>query len=51
MSENGLVDFFYKRVISNHKWTDIPDKWKDEVLNKLISNGYILNEDGTIELK
>ena len=30
------------------KWTDIPKKWQEEVKKKLVEDGYILNEDGTV---
>ena len=35
-------------ISGTKKWTDIPKKWQEEVKKKLVEDGYILNEDGTV---
>lgn len=44
-----MVDWYAYRVIKRtKKWIDIPKKWQEEVKKKLVEDGYILNEDGTV---
>ena len=44
-----MVDWYAYRVIKGtKKWTDIPKKWQEEVKKKLVEDGYILNDDGTV---
>ena len=44
-----MVNFYVYRVKHGKKlWTEIRDLWLDDVKAKLIEEGYILNEDGTV---
>lgn len=45
-----MVKFFEERVINGlKKWTDVPELWNKKVIEKLQKDGYVLNEDGTVE--
>lgn len=45
-----MVKFYEERVINGlKKWTDVPELWNAKVIKKLKEDGYILNEDGTVE--
>ena len=44
-----MIDFFVYRIKNGlKKWIDVPPLWLDQVKEKLISEGYIINEDGTV---
>ena len=44
-----MINFYVYRVTHGKKlWTEIRDLWLDDVKAKLIEEGYILNEDGTV---
>lgn len=44
-----MVKFFAERVINGlKKWTDVPELWNQAVKDELISQGYLLNNDGTV---
>lgn len=44
-----MVDFYVNRVKNGlKKWTDVPALWNQKVQDKLIEEGYTLNEDGTV---
>lgn len=46
-----MVNFYVKRIKANKMlWTDVPSKWFEDVKDALESEGYILNDDGTISL-
>lgn len=46
-----MISFYAYRVINGLKrWTDIPTLWQEKVKLKLINDGYILNDDGTVTL-
>ena len=45
-----MVKFFEERVINGlKKWMDVPELWNAKVIKKLKEDGYVLNEDGTVE--
>ena len=47
-----MIDYFVYRVIHNmKKWHTIPKLWKQDAMDELESEGYILNEDGTVTKK
>ena len=44
-----MVRFYVSRVKHGKKlWTEIRDLWRDDVKEKLIKEGYTLNNDGTV---
>ena len=44
-----MVRFYVSRVKHGKKlWTEIRDLWRDDVKAKLIKDGDILNDDGTV---
>ena len=44
-----MVRFYVSRVKHGKKlWTEIRDLWQEDVKAKLIEEGYIPNEDGTV---
>ena len=44
-----MVNFYVYRVKNSlKKWTDVPTLWQEEVKKKLVEDGYILNDDGTV---
>ena len=45
-----MVNFYFKRVAiyKVKKWTDVPELWKQAVIDKLKAEGYTLNDDGTV---
>ena len=44
-----MVRFYVSRVKHGKKlWTEIRDLWRDDVKEKLIKEGYTLNDDGTV---
>lgn len=44
-----MVNFYAYRVKNGlKKWTDVPKLWQDKVKEELVSEGYVLNEDGTV---
>ena len=44
-----MVNFYVYRIKEGKKlWTAVPTLWQDDVKAKLIEDGYILNEDGTV---
>lgn len=45
-----MVNFFEERVINGlKKWMDVPELWNKKVIERLQKDGYVLNEDGTVE--
>ena len=45
-----MVEFFVFRIKNGlKKWIDVPALWQNNVKEKLISEGYTLNDDGTVE--
>ena len=47
-----MVDFFVYRVKNGlKKWNKVPELWRQRVIDKLLEEGYILNEDGTVSLE
>ena len=47
-----MISFYVSRVKHGlKKWTDIPSLWKEKVKDELVTQGYVLNEDGTVERK
>ena len=47
-----MVNFYaYKVINGTKKWNEIPNLWKQKVKNKLVEDGYVLNEDGTVSLE
>ena len=44
-----MVKFYVSRVKHGKKlWTEIRDLWQEDVKAKLIEEGYMLNDDGTV---
>lgn len=44
-----MVNFYVYRIKNGlKKWTDVPHLWNQKVQDKLIEDGYTLNEDGTV---
>ena len=44
-----MVNFYVYRVKNGlKKWTDVPTLWREKVKDELISQGYVLNDDGTV---
>ena len=44
-----MVDYYVFNVEHGYKkWTKINKLWQEEVKKKLVEDGYILNEDGTV---
>ena len=44
-----MVNFYVYRVKNGlKKWTDVPTLWRDKVKEELVSEGYVLNDDGTV---
>lgn len=44
-----MVRFYVSRVKHGKKlWTKIRDLWQEDVKEKLIEEGYTLNDDGTV---
>ena len=44
-----MVNFYVYRIENGMKlWTDVPSLWIDKVKDKLVSDGYTLNDDGTV---
>lgn len=44
-----MVEFYVDRVIKGKKkWTDVPSLWNKAVQEELVKEGYVLNEDGTV---
>ena len=44
-----MEDWYAYRVIKGtKKWTKINKLWQEDVKKKLVEDGYILNEDGTV---
>ena len=47
-----MVNFYVYKVINDtKKWNEIPDLWKQKVKDRLVEDGYVLNEDGTVSLE
>ena len=47
-----MVNFYvYKVINGTKKWNEIPDLWKQKVKDRLVEDGYVLNEDGTVSLE
>ena len=47
-----MVKFYEERVINGlKKWTDVPELWNANVIERLQKDGYVLNEDGTVTKK
>ena len=47
-----MINFYVYRVKNGlKKWTDVPALWREEVKKELVEQGYVLNEDGTVERK
>lgn len=53
----AIAKFYYKRMLAglvkdeNGNWNvnKVPSLWRDKVITLLKENGYIINEDGTVE--
>ena len=46
-----MVNFYVFRVKNGlKKWTEVPSMWNKAVQEKLIKDGYILNDDGTVTI-
>ena len=44
-----MVNFYAFRIENGlKKWTDVPALWIDKVKEKIVSDGYTLNDDGTV---
>lgn len=44
-----LINSYYRRVVEQgYLWTNLPKLVKKSVCNKLKSDGFTLNDDGTI---
>ena len=44
-----MVNFYVYRIKNGLKeWTVVPDLWKEKVKDELVTQGYVLNEDGTV---
>lgn len=44
-----MVNFYVYRITNElKKWTDVPALWKQKVMDKLVEDGYVLNEDGSV---
>ena len=44
-----MVNFYVYRITNElKKWTDVPALWKQKVMDKLVEDGYTLNEDGSV---
>ena len=44
-----MVDYYGYNVEHGYKkWTRVNKLWQEEVKQKLIEDGYILNDDGTV---
>ena len=44
-----MVNFYVYRIKSGRKlWTAVPKLWRGDVNAKLLEEGYILNDDGTV---
>ncbi len=44
-----MVDYYVYNVKRGYKrWTKVNKLWQEEVKRKLVEDGYILNEDGTV---
>ena len=44
-----MIDFYVYRVKNElKKWKDVPPLWNEKVKEELISQGYVLNDDGTV---
>lgn len=47
-----MVNFYvYKVVNGTKKWNAIPDLWKQKVMDKLVEDGYVLNDDGSVSIE
>lgn len=44
-----MVDYYVFNVEHGYKkWTKVNKLWQEDVKKKLVEDGYILNEDGTV---
>ena len=44
-----MVNFYVYRIEKKKKkWVDVPSLWIGKVKERLVSDGYVLNDDGTI---
>lgn len=46
-----MVNFYVKKILeSDGEFTinDVPRLWKQKVINKLVADGYVVNEDGAV---
>lgn len=43
--------YVYKVIDGTKKWNTIPDLWKQKVMDKLVEDGYVLNDDGSVSLE
>lgn len=44
-----MVIFYVERVKNGMKlWINVPALWKQKVMDKLVEDGYVLNDDGTV---
>ena len=47
-----MVNFYVYRITNElKKWTDVPALCKQKVMDKLVEDGYTLNEDGSVVKK
>ena len=45
-----MVDFYVYRVKNGRKKrTGVPSLWQEKVKDELVAQGYVLNEDGTVD--
>ena len=49
-----MVNFYIKKILeSDGEFTvnNVPRLWKQKVINKLVTDGYVVNEDGTVSME
>ena len=47
-----MVNFYVYRIKNGlKKWTDVPPLWNEKVKEELVTQGYVLNEDGTVTIQ
>ena len=44
-----MAEWYYYKVVNKTKlWTNVPSLWIEQVKEKLVKDGYTLNDDGTV---
>ena len=47
-----MVNFYvYKVITGTKKWNAIPDLWKQKVMDKLVEDGYVFTDDGSVSIE